>query len=95
MDKGEAKSVLAAEMAKFRSRSYGDLVAMVGENFVFEARGQSGTEYQVEVDVMWDSPKEKVDVRVFGGVDDGRFMTALTPFCDSFIVTPDGTFVGE
>jgi hypothetical protein len=68
---------------------------MVGENFVIEAPGPSGAEYQIEVDVMWDSPKERVKVRVFGGIDDGRFWTALSPLCESFIVAPDGSFIGE
>ena len=95
MDKGEAKSVLAAELAKYRARTYRDLAAMVGGDFVSEASGPSGVEYQIEINVMWDSPKEKVNVRVSGGIDDGRFWTACCPLCDAFIVAPDGTSVGE
>jgi hypothetical protein len=95
MDKVEAKSVLAAEMAKYRARTYRDLAAMVGGDFVSEASGQSGVKYQIEINVMWDFSKEKVDVRVLGGIDDGRFWTACCPLSDSFIVAPDGSFIGE
>ena len=95
MNRTEAHAVLAQQLAPYRARSYADLVAMVGTNSVVEVCGPSGVEYQIEIEVMWDSPRDKVNVLVIGGIDDGRFLSALSPLCDSFILTPDGKFVGE
>jgi hypothetical protein len=44
---------------------------------------------------MWDSQREKLNILVTGAIDDGRLPGALAPLCDSFILAPDGTFVGE
>jgi hypothetical protein len=32
---------------------------------------------------------------VLGAIDDGRFLNALSPLSDSFILGPDGHVVGE
>lgn len=50
------------------------------------ARGDSGTDYQIEIEVMWDG-KGGGDLRVLGSIDDGG-VRAFCPLCDSFIVTP-------
>ncbi len=95
MDRTEARAVLAQQLASYKRRTYGDLVKLVGTVSVVEVRGPSGAEYQIEIDVMWDSPRDKVDVRVIGAIDDGLLPGALLPLCDSFILAPDGRFVGE
>jgi hypothetical protein len=95
VDKAEARHVLAQELSPYRSRSYSDLVKSVGATSVVQVHGPSGTEYQVEIEVMWDPPRDKSVIRVLGAIDDGRLPGALTPLCDSVIVAPDGTFVGE
>lgn len=95
MDKAEARDVLEQQLASYRGRAYGDLVKLVGTNSVLAIRGPSGTEYQIEVDVMWDSLRDRVNVLVIGAVDDGRLPGALAPLCASFILAPDGKFVGE
>ena len=95
MNETEARAVLARELAPYRARSYADLAGIVGTISVIEARGPSGVEYQIEIEVMWDSPRQKVDILVIGGIDDGRFFSALRPLCDSFIRAPDGRLVGE
>jgi hypothetical protein len=95
MDKIEARAVLSQQLASYRERTYGDLVKLVGANSVIEVGGPSGAEYQVEIEVMWDSPRDKVNILVLGAIDDGRLPGALSPLCDSFILSPDGRFVGE
>jgi hypothetical protein len=95
MDRGEARTVLAAHLGSFRRRSYADLVALIGDVRVAEISGPSGATYQIEVEVRWDSPSDQTNIRVLGGIDDGRFLSALTPLNDSFIVSPGGRFVGE
>jgi len=95
MDKSEARAVLAQQLAVYRGYSYGDLTKLIGTNSAVQVSGPSGAEYQIEIDVMWDSPRDKVDIRVMGAIDDGRLPGALLPLCDSFILAPDGKFVGE
>ena len=72
MDKIEARDVLVAHLRSFRARRYGDLVGLIGHVQVAEVVGRSGTEYQIEVEVMWDSPRKKTNVRVIGSIDDGH-----------------------
>ena len=95
MDKTEARAALVEQLAAWRQRPYAELASMVGSHSVIVARGASGAEYQVEIEVLWDSPRERDNVLVMGAVDDGRLLASLTPVCASFIVAPDGRFVGE
>ncbi len=95
MDKSEARTVLAQQLAKYRQYSFGDLTKLIGVNSVVQVRGPSGAEYQIEIEVMWDSLRDKTDILVMGAIDDGRLPGALSPLCDSFILAPDGKFVGE
>ena len=44
---------------------------------------------------MWDSSRERLNIREMGAIDDGRLPEAISPLCDSLIVTPDGRFIGE
>ena len=95
MDRNEARTVLATHLASFRRRSYADLVTLIGDVQVAEISGPSGAQYQIEVEVMWDSPDQRTNIRVLGAIDDGRFLSSLTPLGDSFILSPAGRFVGE
>lgn len=95
MDRNEASALLDKALARYREYSYAELRNMVGSNSAVEVRGSSRAEYQIEVDVMWDSPRDKTNIRVMASIDDGRFLAALNPLCDSFIMTPDGKFLGE
>lgn len=95
MDKSEARAVLAQHLALCRQYSYGGLTKLIGTNSAITANGPSGVEYQIEIEVMWDSPSDKVDILVMGTIDDGHLPGALSPLCDSFIMAPDGRFVGE
>jgi hypothetical protein len=96
MDKTEARTILAEHLSSYRVLAYADLVKLVGTNSVVEVLGPSGTEYQIEIDVGWGSPRDRgVDVLVMGAIDDGRLPGAISPLSDSFIMTPDGKLVGE
>jgi hypothetical protein len=64
------------------------LVGLMGDVHGAEVRGPSGTAYQVEVEVVWDSPRERTDVRVVGAIDDGRLPASLAPTTHDFIVVP-------
>jgi hypothetical protein len=58
-----------------------------------EVDGPSGTTYQVKTHAVWDG-KAGGDLRLFVEVDDGGWR-AFVPLSESFIVSPDGSFVGE
>jgi len=96
MDTKEARSVLAEHLSQYRSRSYAELVAWVREHRIDtpEAVGPSGNQYQIEVQFFWDG-KSGEDVRVSGSISDGRGIRAFIPVTDSFILNPEGRFVGE
>ncbi len=50
----------------------------------FEVKGESGAEYQVEIQAWWDDKKDE-DIRVSFNIDDGR-LSAYMPLSDDFIV---------
>jgi len=61
---------------------------------VRDETGGSRTEYQVEIQGLWDAGRPG-DLRVLVGVDDGSFGGAFSPVDRVFIVARDGSFVGE
>ena len=87
----EARAILAAHLEAFRRRSHAELVGLMGDVQVAEVNGPSGAVYQIEVEVVWDSPREQTDIRVLGAIDDGRLPGAIVPVTDDFIVVPDGS----
>ncbi len=93
MDKEEATELLAAEVSHRRAQNYAQLTQLIGDEQHQEVIGGSGTEYQVEVQAWWDDRQER-NLRVIVSIDDGG-LRAIVPMTDSFIIAPDGTFVGE
>jgi len=93
MDKAEARQLLRQHLDGYRTRGYGELAKLVGQLDVAEVAGASATSYQIEVQVLWDDKPHR-DIRVMGGIDDGG-LRAFLPLTDSFIMAPDGSFVGE
>ena len=93
MDRSEAQAILTAHLEQYRRRSYSDLVALMGDVHVTRVVGPSGVEYQIELEVAWDSPREKASVRVLGAIDDGCLPGSMVPVGESFIVAPDGTLL--
>lgn len=93
MDNTEAKALLASELRKYRSRSYGELRERIGSQDDFVAAAPSGRQYQIEVDFFWDD-RPNGDIRVMGCIDDGGWR-AMLPLTDSFILSPNGKFIGE
>jgi hypothetical protein len=94
MDQAEARDLLLEELARYRRLSYEELAKLVGANAVSEVRGRSGADYTIEVDVVWDSDSLG-KIRVMGGIDDGRLPGAFFPLSEDFLLSPDGTFLGE
>ena len=94
MDTTEARLILEKELARYRSRSYDELVATVGNADVLERTGASGTEYQLEI-VSFSDHGAIGDIHVIASIDDGSFWHSFRPVTGDFIVRPDGSFVGE
>ncbi len=94
--RAEAVRLMRERLAVYREKSYADLTRLMNEPDHFDAHGENGQEYQIEIFAVWDD-KAKGDLRVCASIDDG-WLTAYVntkPFLDDFIIRSDGTFVGE
>ena len=95
MDREEAAAVADGVIARLRTMGYDALVKrLLGEIEVEEIVGASGVTYQAEIQGMWDAGKPPA-LMVMVGVDDGGFRSSFSPVHRSFIVTHDGSFIGE
>ena len=94
VNKLEAREILIAELKKFRSRSYKELTELIGQTWIKQVTGQSQSEYQVEIEVHWDS-QENGDLRVYGAIDDGNMKSTIWPLGDDFIMTCDGKVIDK
>ena len=88
MNTAEAKSLLSKELDALAKRTYDELAAMIGHSEVKHLVGQSGADYQIELDVFWDS-KPQGELRIVGSIDDGGWR-AFLPLTESLIMKPDG-----
>jgi hypothetical protein len=94
MDTKEARAIADNILAQYRTKLYSELAAMVGmKKLSGETVGISGTTYQYEVMAFWDDSRHR-NVRVWCAIDDGGWR-AFRPLINDFIITPDGTFIGE
>jgi hypothetical protein len=94
VNKVEAKAVLAAELEKLRACSYDELIGrLLDKQETLEVTAPSGGWYQIELQAFWDD-KPGGDLRILGAIDDGGWHAYL-PVTDDFILSPDGSFVGE
>jgi hypothetical protein len=94
MDKAEAAAVARARIAELRRIPWAELRdRYLGRPETIEVGGATGVTYQVKTHAVWDGRKEG-DLRVFVEVDDGGWR-AFVPLGEDFIISPDGSFVGE
>jgi hypothetical protein len=54
MNNDEARAVLREHLMTWRTRSWTDLRALMGEEQACEVVGPSGVTYQIEINVFWD-----------------------------------------
>jgi len=66
-------------------------VATIKNTDVKTVTGESGANYQIEIDVLWDSEHGK-DLLIIGSIDDGGWR-AFLPVTESLIMKPDGTLI--
>jgi hypothetical protein len=93
MNNSAARTIIDAELATYRERSYAELVAVTGQEPFRTEISRDGVTYQVEIVVVWDAQPGGA-VRVLGSIDDGGWR-AFVPLTADFIMAPDGSFVGE
>jgi hypothetical protein len=93
MDNVEATGILREHLQLWREKSWVDLRKELGQTHHFEVTGESGTQYQVEVEAFWDDRPEGA-IRVIASIDDGGWRS-FVPLTADFARAPDGTFVGE
>jgi len=85
-NKTEALSILDREMSRFSDISYDECIRDVEGNPVVSKNitGESGVEYQVEIEMIWDHLRNG-PIRIIGGIDDGR-LRAYKPLTRSIII---------
>ncbi len=86
MNRQEALAVLRRQLALYQRLRYADLKAKIGENDCCDVAGPSGTEYQVEIQVLWEKAPGQ-SILVTGAVDDGG-LRAFVPLCEGFVRAP-------
>jgi hypothetical protein len=86
MDRVEAKWLMLRSLTEYRRYSYSQLRTKIGDPRHVELVGASGSEYQLEVECIWDA-KPDGDIRVIAGIDDARWR-AFCPLGYDFLVSP-------
>src|SRR5687767_8995080 len=108
MHKDEMRTILAGHLAKYRTWGYAKLAEHTERTRhahdcleQIEGAASDATSYQVEINVFWDD-KPQGDIRVCGDLsaDPQRPLLGFIPVyvpdvTDSFIMRPNGQFVGE
>jgi hypothetical protein len=94
MKKAAFQALLSPIVADYRKRPYEYWLSRVERDPIhFQFATDSGTECQVEINAFWDDHPGG-NIRVLFAIDDGGWRACL-PVTDDFIITRDGTFVGE
>jgi hypothetical protein len=93
VDHQVAYAVIDTWLAELRHQTYQDLVGLIGHPETRQVRGEDQKAYQLEMQVFWDSKKGGA-VRVMVSADDGG-LRAFMPLTSDFIMSPDGSFVGD
>lgn len=91
MNSDEAATVLDQQLAAFVRRPYSELAALVDQPQTAQTVAASGTAYQLEFNVFYDSGAGG-DLRIMGSIDDGGWR-AFVPLTKSEIMKPTGELV--
>lgn len=70
MNQTEARSIIRAKLEGYRARTYAELEALIGEEpETGRVVGESGEEYQFEIQAFWDS-RPRGSIRVVAAIDE-------------------------
>ena len=78
MNREEALSLLNAKLDEYCKLSHDQLAARIGDEEFPEVVGATGTQYQIETQIVWDD-KPGGDVRVLAAIDDGGCAVSRLP----------------
>lgn len=95
MDRAAAATVAEDILAELRALPY----ASLRDRFLDEIETRlvthpSGVEYQAEIHGLRE-PGQPANLCIVVGVDDGSFRGAFSPVTRTFVIAPDGSFMGE
>jgi hypothetical protein len=88
-----ARAIVEDKLKELRKFSYGALIKLVGQVSCDRVNGPDDEEYQVETETRWDS-KAGGNIRVIVAIDGPRVST-FRPLTETFIMSADGSFIGE
>jgi hypothetical protein len=93
MSREIARAIIEDRLKELQEFSYGELVELVGQIPCDRKNGPDGEEYQVETEARWDG-KPGGNIRVIVAVD-GPGVSTFRPQTGAFIMSADGSFIGE
>ena len=93
MNREIAVGLIEDELRKLRKLPYQEFLKDLNKAATSTVQGSDGKTYQLERQAFWDG-KKGGNIRVMVCVDDGGF-SAFKPFSRAFIISPDGSFIGE
>jgi hypothetical protein len=88
-----ARALLDVELENLHKLPYAELCKLVSKTSITKSQGPDGKQYQIERQAFWDT-KEGGNIRVMVSADDGG-LSAFNPITADFIISPDGSFIGE
>jgi len=88
MKKPEAQSILDEQLSIFVRQPYAKLAELVNVPKNITVQAPSGTKFQIEFNVFYDSGKQQ-NLRIIGSIDDGGWR-AMMPLTKTLIVKPNG-----
>ena len=92
MNKSEAQEILDTELLQFYALSYEDLYQQIGSPHVVHSMGANSVLYTIEIEVFLDNPRVLGgQLRVLASIDDGGFLSALSPLSSDLIIDADGS----
>jgi hypothetical protein len=84
MNKLEAQSILDEQLSVFVRQPYAQLVELVNVPKNITVQAPSGTEWQIEFNIFYDSGK-RGNLRIVGSIDDGGWRSFM-PLTKSLIM---------
>ncbi len=89
MNRTEASSILRQSLDRLQALGYGALTERIDSLEVLERQGETGVDYQLELNVLWDHKPGGL-IRILGSIDDGG-LRAFFPLTESRLIGPSAT----
>jgi hypothetical protein len=93
MKRNEAAAIADQHLRPYRARTYDALLTLLQHREFFEGRTDTGDRYSGVVYALWDD-RPQGNLRVWADVSWGGH-SDFAPVTQTFIIAPDGSFVGE